>query len=235
MGFIRKHWVLGKLRHIDIIKYFKKASNDMVSLEDLERFKKDCRVDLSSIERTYELNTLPSDPYLAMSRIVEVFGTHNFELFAQGLPKAATYKDAMALVTTVYSISEYTGKNILAFFALAECKYPWVPTAFSAEENFVAIGPNPAVLANVCHGADLNTTTSTQVTKATQDTFMEIMQETRGFLPTSFKAKFKSGKVVEAREPDKCRSGHAPGSDASRIEAPRANSKIKTIAYTGRD
>ena len=38
--------------------------------------------------------------------------------FAQGLPKAANYKDAMALVTTVYSISEHTRKNILAFFAL---------------------------------------------------------------------------------------------------------------------
>jgi hypothetical protein len=79
-----------------------------------------------------------------MSRIVEVFGTSRFEVFAECITKAKTYKEAMTLTTAVYGINEYTGKNILAFFALAECKYPWVDSAFSADEEFVAIGPNPA-------------------------------------------------------------------------------------------
>ena len=78
----------------------------------------------ASVERTFELNTLPSDPYLAMSRIVEVFGTSALETFANTIPAATTYKEAMELVTFVYNISEYTGKNVLAFVALAECQYP---------------------------------------------------------------------------------------------------------------
>ena len=65
-----------------------------------------------------------------MSRIVEVFGTSRFEVFAKCFSKAKTYKEAMTLATAVHGISEYMGKNILAFFVLAECKYPRVDDAF---------------------------------------------------------------------------------------------------------
>jgi hypothetical protein len=59
LGFVRKMWILGRLRHLKIIDYFSECGNAMTSLDDLERFKQECRVDLSSIERTFELSTLP--------------------------------------------------------------------------------------------------------------------------------------------------------------------------------
>ena len=74
-------------------------------------------------------------------------------------------------------------------------------------QEFVAIGPNPAELANLCRGVDLAHARATHVSNDTQATFREIIQATRGFLPTSFKAVFESGKIVEAAVPEKCMSG----------------------------
>ena len=39
LGFVRKMWILGRLRHLKIIDYYSECGNAMTSLEDLERFK----------------------------------------------------------------------------------------------------------------------------------------------------------------------------------------------------
>ena len=54
---------------------------EMRTPDDLENCKQHLRVDLSEIEKTFELRTLPSDPYLAVGRIVEIFGTKAFQNF----------------------------------------------------------------------------------------------------------------------------------------------------------
>ena len=48
----------------------------------------------------------------------------------------------MRLVT---GISQYTGKNILVYMIMADCKYPWVAEAWSLEEKYVAVGTSEIV------------------------------------------------------------------------------------------
>ena len=79
--------------------------------------------------------------------------------------------------------------------------------AFSAEEDFVAIRANPAELANLCRGVELDQSGATQVSKATKAMFGEITKEMRGFLPASFRATFKSGRCVEGKVLEMVRSG----------------------------
>ena len=79
----------------------------------------------------------------------------------------------MELVTGIYGISQYTGKNILAYMIMADCKYPWVAEAWSIEEKYVAIGPNPARLANLCRGVELSSANCTNISRATEQTFLE--------------------------------------------------------------
>ena len=78
----RQMYVLGRLRHLQVLDFFLESGNCMVSLDDLARCRNELRVDLSEIEKTFELNTLPADPYLAMGRILGVFGTAAFNVFA---------------------------------------------------------------------------------------------------------------------------------------------------------
>ena len=53
-------YVLSRLRHLQVFDYFLESGNCMVSLGDLERCRNELRVDLSEIEKTFELNTLPA-------------------------------------------------------------------------------------------------------------------------------------------------------------------------------
>ena len=73
-----------------------------------------------------------------------------------------------------------------AFFV--EWKYPWVAEAWSIEEKYVAIGPNPARLANLCRGVELSSANCTNISRATEQTFLDMATLTREFMPTSFKA-----------------------------------------------
>ena len=73
-----------------------------------------------------------------------------------------------------------------AFFV--EWKYPWVVEAWSIEEKYVAIGPNPARLANLCRGVELSSANCTNISRATEQTFLDMATLTREFMPTSFKA-----------------------------------------------
>ena len=81
-----------------------------------------------------------------------------------------------------------------AFFV--EWKYPWVAEAWSIEEKYVAIGPNPARLANLCRGVELSSANCTNISRATEQTFLEMVTLTREFMPTSFRATFESGLVI---------------------------------------
>ena len=74
---------------------------------------------------------------------------------------------------------------------MADCKYPWVAEAWSIEEKYVAIGPNPARLANLCRGVELSSANCTNISRATEQTFLEMVTLTREFMPT-----FESGLVI---------------------------------------
>ena len=63
------------------------------------------------------------------------------------------------------------------------------------------------VLASLSSGIDLNSKSSTQVTKASQDAFADIVESTRGFLPSYFPTTFKSGRSVEGTVSEKLRPG----------------------------
>ena len=56
-------------------------------------------------------------------------------------------------------------------------------------------------------GIDLNSKSSTHVTKVSQDAFVDIVESTRGFLPSYFRTTFRSGRSVEGTVSEKLRSG----------------------------
>ena len=79
-------------------------------------------------------------------------------------------------------------------------KYPWVAEAWSIEEKYVAIGPNPARLANLCRGVELSSANCTNISRATEQTFLEMVPLTREFMPTSFKVTFECGLLIESAD-----------------------------------
>ena len=83
---------------------------------------------------------------------------------------------------------------------MADCKYPWVAEAWSIEEKYVAIGPNPARLANLCRGVELSSANCTNISRATEQTFLEMVPLTREFMPTSFKVTFDCGLLIESAD-----------------------------------
>ena len=89
-GFLRMMFVVGRLRRIGCLHYFRESGNMMESAQDLEDMKKNLDVDLSDIETTFELSTLPKDQYLRNSRVVEVFGTAEFEAYLADIWTCAT-------------------------------------------------------------------------------------------------------------------------------------------------
>ena len=198
----------------------------MVTCCDHERFRKEVDVDLSEIEKTIELKTLPRDRYLRNSRIVELLGTKAYKDFRASLWQETSYKKLMDKAVLIPTISWYTGKNILAYMAMAVPEYPWVRSlmdwASHGDEEFIAIGPNPAELANLGTGVR-----RASISKDTQNVFKEIVSEARRFLPTSFTTELSSGQIVEKTLPDECRSGQNLQLNACK------GVQIMDIFYTG--
>ena len=87
-----------------VLDYFTQSKNMLIACCDVVRFRNELDVDLSDIERTFELSTLPSDPYLRNSRIVELLGTKAYKDFRSKLWVETSYKKLLLDLTAVPNI-----------------------------------------------------------------------------------------------------------------------------------
>ena len=58
-SFTRVMYVVGRMRHQGCLQHFKESNNDLLSLDELERCKKELNSDIRKIETTDELSTVP--------------------------------------------------------------------------------------------------------------------------------------------------------------------------------
>ena len=102
--------------------YFDESGNRMVTCCDLERFRNELDVDLSEIEKTFELKTLPRDRYLRNLRIVELLGTKAYKEFRASLWQETSYKKLMDKKDTKVEALKKPLKGLKAFKDAANAK-----------------------------------------------------------------------------------------------------------------
>ena len=183
IGFLRMMFVFGRYRHQGVLDYFIQSQNPFTTPTDVENMKRELSVDLSDIEKTYELSTLPADNYLRNSRVAELFGTAPFDEWCVRLPSASTFKEAVELTTKLYKIGEYSAKNILLPMRAAGLAFPWCSAGCANDpDEFCALGPNPQELCNIVCGQNRGNGGGKSSPKQ-REVFSQICMHARRFLP----------------------------------------------------